>query len=302
MTDATARTVEMQAQQLSGATPEGIECFLPDAKTEEVVAALRRDGAAIVREQVDPRVAKAVLRELRPHFDAQGTESQDDFNGYSTLRLSCILAKSRSSALLIGHPKVLEVADAILLPHCVNYQIGSTTAIEIWPGEAAQVLHRDDSIYPIQLPGTELQISAMWALEDFTVENGATRVIPRSHQWLEPHRPDEGEVRQAVMPKGSVLYYMGRTVHGGGANRTDAPRAGLINTYSLGWLRPEVNHILTIPKEIVDSYPEPLRHLLGYQSHGRFLAVYPDCPDGLWKDDWVSEGEEPSDLLSPDPQ
>lgn len=267
--------------------PKRLDALDRDASGQDVVAALRRDGAVIVREQVAPHVADAVLRELRPHFDEQGTASQNDFNGYKTLRLSCVLAESRTSAELIGHPRVLEVADAVLLDHCRNYQVGSTTAIEIWPGEAAQVLHRDDGIYPLSLAGIELQLSAMWALQDFTVENGATRVVPGSHRRLEPYRPKEADVCQAVMPKGSVLFYLGSTLHGGGANRANAPRAGLINTYSLGWLRPEVNHVLTLPRKLVDSYPDHIRRLIGYQSYGRFLGVYPDDPDGHWQDDKV---------------
>ena len=251
----------------------------------DVVAALRRDGAAVVREQVAAEAADAVLRELRPHFDEQGRASENDFNGYRTLRLSCVLSHAPSSAALIGHPLVIEVADAVLLDHCVNYQVGSTTAIEIWPDETGQVLHRDDSIYPLRLPGTELQISAMWALQDFNADNGATRLLLGSHTVRDDLHLRGEDACQALMPKGSVLFYMGRTIHGGGANRSNAPRAGLINTYSLGWLQPEVNHVLTLSRELVHSFPEPIPRLMGYQSHGRDLRLYPGDPDGTWIDD-----------------
>jgi ectoine hydroxylase-related dioxygenase (phytanoyl-CoA dioxygenase family) len=182
-----------------------LESFDRDADTRDIVTALNRDGGAIVREQVKPELAKSVMDELREHFDSEGTESQDDFNGYKTLRLSAILARSRTSAELIGHARVMEVADSILLPHCINYQIGSTTAIEIHPGEVEQRLHTDDVIYPIQIPGLPIQISAMWALDDFTLENGATRVMIQSHRAREPIPIFEGEIVQAPMPKGSVL-------------------------------------------------------------------------------------------------
>ena len=84
------------------------------------------------------------------------------------------------------------------------------------------------------------------------------------------------------MPKGSVLYYLGSTWHGGRANRSTQARFGLINTYSLGWLRQEENHYLAIPREVADSYPEHVRRLMGYQAHGRYLGVYPGDPDDLW--------------------
>jgi ectoine hydroxylase-related dioxygenase (phytanoyl-CoA dioxygenase family) len=86
------------------------------------------------------------------------------------------------------------------------------------------------------------------------------------------------------MSKGSVLFYLGSLVHGGGANRSELPRCGLINTYSLGWLRQEENHYLTIPREVADGFPESVRRLMGYQSHGPYLGVYPGDPDGHWYD------------------
>ncbi len=80
---------------------------------------------------------------------------------------------------------------------------------------------------------------------------------------------------QAPMSKGSLLLYLGSVLHGGGSNQSDKPRMGLINTYSLGWLRQEENHYLAIPREIADSYPERIRQLMGYQSHGPILGSYP---------------------------
>jgi ectoine hydroxylase-related dioxygenase (phytanoyl-CoA dioxygenase family) len=260
-----------------------IEYFERDASSEDVVAALNRDGAAAVRDQLSGDVADAVLAELRPYFDREGRLTESDFNGYRTLRTSGVLARSRTSAELIGHPRVMEIADAVLRPHCINYQLGSATAIEILPGESEQLLHSDDVIYPLRVPGMQLQVSAMWPLVDFTLENGATRLVPRSHIALEPSDREPDTVIQAPISKGSVLFYMGNTLHGGGANRSDAPRAGLINTYCLRWLRAEENHFLMVPREIADSYPEPTRRLLGYQSHGRLIGAYQGDPDGHWR-------------------
>ena len=242
-----------------------------------------RDGGVIVLNQAENSIIDTLADEFRPHFDQQGAKFQNDFNGYKTLRLSGILGISRTSAELIAHPRVIEVADAVLGPHCVNYRIGSCTAIEILPGEQAQVLHTDDSFYPIKIPEVEFQVSAMWALDDFTVENGATRVVPGSHGH-QPPAANEADVLQAVMPKGSVLFYLGSTLHGGGANQSGSPRSGLINTYSLGWLRQEENQYLTIPRDVADSYPEQIRRLMVYQAHGSSLGVYPDDPDDYWFD------------------
>ena len=93
----------------------------------------------------------------------------------------------------------------------------------------------------------------------------------------------DADLVQASMTKGSLLFYLGSIIHGGGANKSELPRSGLINTYSLGWLRQEENQYLTIPREIADGYPEDVRRLLGYQAHDH-LGVYPGDPDGLWFD------------------
>ena len=263
-----------------------LEYFDSDVDTAHVVEALRRDGAAVVTNDVEPAVVDAVLAELRTPFDEVGKYDESDFNGYSTLRVSGILGISPTSPRLVAHPRVMAVADAILLAHCLNYRIGSLTAIEILPGETDQSLHTDDGIYPIQIPGMQFQVSAMWALEDFTEENGATRVALGSHRDSLSHKYDELEgkyavnIVQAVMPRGSVLFYLGTTLHGGAANRSDAPRAGLINTYALGWLRQEENQYLNVPREIADQHSDIIRQLMGYQMH-RTLGSYQN-PDGSW--------------------
>ena len=240
-----------------------------------IVAALRRDGAAIVEDFAPAATARQALADLRGPFDAVGRSTEDDFNGYATLRVNSVLDISPAAVELVGHRPTTAVLDAILLPHCQAYLVGSCTAIEIHPGEDAQVLHRDDTIYPIHVPGMELQVSVMWALNDFTVENGATRLVPGSHLWTCHRQPARGdETVQAPMAAGSALFYLGSTWHGGGANRAAAPRAGLVNTYCLGWLRQEVNHILSVPRAIAARLPEHVQRLMGY-------AVYRGGEGGL---------------------
>jgi ectoine hydroxylase-related dioxygenase (phytanoyl-CoA dioxygenase family) len=254
------------------------------ADADQVSGALLADGAAIVENAASPDLIAQIKQDLRAPFDAQGHKFSNDFNGYKTLRLSGILGLSRASADLIAHPLVMGVADRVLKRHCTSYRLGSSTAIEIHPGEAAQRLHRDDDFYPIRIPGVEYQISAMWALDDFTEENGATRVVPGSQDLREIDSITDDQTTQATMTTGSVLFYLGGAVHAGGANQSKAPRSGLITTYSLGWLRQEENQYLTVPREVADSYPDHVRRLMGYQSHGAYLGVYPGDPDGHWFD------------------
>ncbi|MEM7226069.1 MAG: phytanoyl-CoA dioxygenase family protein [Pseudomonadota bacterium] len=251
-----------------------IQSLPKGAATGDLLSALRRDGAVIVENWVSEQLADRVASELRPRFEAVGHCQYSDFNGYKTLRINSILAHSRAAADLVEHAQLLEVADEILLENSLSYRLGSLTGIEILPGESAQALHRDDHIYPLRLPGFELQIGVMWALDDFSAENGGTRVVPGSHHWLEPRSALPEEIVEVAMPKGSALVYLGSTLHGGGANGTDQPRMGLINTYALGWLRQEENLYTKIPRERAKSFSKRVQELIGYQKHGQKLGWF----------------------------
>lgn len=246
---------------------------------EPLFAALEEDGAVIVERLAEAALCRRIAAEFRPFLDLEGLDSAGDFNGYKTLRISQIVARSPSSLPLLEHPLVLATADRFLLKNCLNYQFGSLTGIEILPGESEQRLHRDHNCYWKRFEGLEMQISALWALDDFTLENGATRVVLGSHRWPLDRLPtSEDRVVQAVMPRGSLLLYLGSTYHGGGANRSHAPRLALINTYSLGWLRQEENMYLSVPRELVETLPEQIRLLLGYRRHG-LIGWYPGAPE-----------------------
>jgi len=267
------------------------------ADAETVANVLRRDGAVIVTGLIDDERADTVAEELRAPLDRSGLDSVSDFNGDLTLRIDSSLAVAPSSAPLLEHDMVMGVADAILLPHAVTYQISSMNAIEVLPGQTPQALHRDDSPFPITMAGTELMIGVMWALDDFTKENGATRVVPGSHRFIRSwHMPTLNNWEQAVMPKGSALFYLGSTWHGSSANSSNHSRLGLINTYILGWLRQEENQYLYNPPEIAAKFSPRLRALLGYTRHGSgedLLGSYrgdnpawvPEPPEASWRDE-----------------
>jgi ectoine hydroxylase-related dioxygenase (phytanoyl-CoA dioxygenase family) len=262
---------------------EMLRIFEEIPSTDELVDVLEEDGAAVILNMAEHNLLDQIEREIRQHLEANRYDFKTDFNGQNTLRVATILAVSRTAAKLVAHPLVLELADAVLSPYCDNYRLNSSDAIEIHPGETAQKLHRDeDDLYPIINPEVEYQISAMWALSDFTRENGATQLVLRSHRKNRVRSFTDDDVIQAVMPKGALLVYQGSTIHGGGANVCDVPRLGLISTYNLGWLRQEENLYLSIPREIADSYPERIRRLIGYQVHGGTLGLYPGDPDDWW--------------------
>jgi len=269
-----------------------IKSFDSNTPSDVVAATLLQEGGVIVRNLAADDLIDKINQELREPLDSKGHEFENDFNGYKTRRLGAVLGLSRSSAELLTNSLALEVADAVLKRHCDNYQVGSMTAIEIHPGETPQILHRDGDFYPIAIPGVEFQLQAMWALSDFTEENGATRIVTdrdvlkgvKNADTEAFENIDESTVSQAVMPKGSVFFWLQSTIHGGGANTASTPRSGLFISYCLGWLRQEDNQYLLMPREVAESFPENVSRLLGYQAHGKYLGIYPGDPDGLWWD------------------
>lgn len=239
-----------------------------DASADDVAAALGRDGYAIVEQLITPEEAAAKRAELT-RILAETRTGRNDFEGYKTRRIYALFAKTRAFDEPATHPLVLGVLDRVLGP---SYQLSAPVGIEISPGETAQVLHTDDGIYPIPRPHPEVVLNTMWALDDFTEENGATRVVPGSQRLVDERPGDDAQVELATMPAGSVMFFTGSVFHGGGANRSDRPRLGTILEYVAGWLRPQENHVLAVPREVVRALSPRLQELLGYNIHPPFVG------------------------------
>ncbi len=255
-----------------------------DTTADQIAAGLRSDGVVIIDQLVAEEACDRVASELEPHLEAV-RPGRDAFEGSRTRRPGALLGRSPSSVELIAHELVLAAVDQVLWPQKTTFQLHLTQAIAIGPGETEQLLHRDQWAFDFFEfpPEVEVEVSTIWALTDFTEENGATRVVPGSHRL-----PDE-EVRSlgpddtvpAEMSRGSVVLYTGRTVHGGGANRTDTDRVGINVDYALGWLRQEENQYLSVPREVAAALPERVQRLMGYQMGAYALGYMDDLRDPI---------------------
>jgi len=251
------------------------------AGAAEVAAALARDGAVIVDTVVPPSVMDDVRAELAPWLDATPL-GPDEFSGRRTKRTGALIARSRTCRDLVMHPLVLG-ATRELLKDATSFQLHLTQVIAIGPGEPAQTIHRDQWAFDFfSFPrGYEVQCNTIWAMTDFTEQNGATCVVPKSN-----HREDglaftEADTVPAEMRKGSVLFYSGSVYHGGGANRSDAVRAGINITYNRSWLRQEENQYLSVPREIARTLPVELLRLMGYARGAYALGYIDDLRDPI---------------------
>ncbi|MDO8431904.1 MAG: phytanoyl-CoA dioxygenase family protein [Candidatus Binatus sp.] len=245
----------------------------------EVLAALEREGCVVVRGVIDQAQRDAIARELGPYlettdagtslnkkYEAEGGPA--DFYPGNTKRITALVAKSETFRTFVTHPLMTSVCDALLKPNSRTYQVHATAALVIGPGATEQMLHREEDPFQFfKVPRPNMIVASMWAMTDFTEANGGTHIVPGSHRWPQDRvaRPDE--VVAAAMPAGSVLLWMGGTLHGAGANRVDQWRYGVFLSYSLGWLRQEENQFIDVPPHLARTLPKPVRDLCGYRMH-----------------------------------
>ena len=265
-----------------------------DIAPDKLAAILETDGAAVVHDALTP---VQVARSNEELDDAVGSTAPGlrnpshpimvEFYGHHTIRLDGLPRRSETFCEILTAPLLAGVADALLLPHCHDYLLNTAQLIQIGPGETPQSLHRDEDAWPfLKPPKPLLEVEAMFALTDFTLENGATRVVPGSHRWPPERTPRPDEIVQAAMPVGSALYYLGTTLHGGGANRTpDTWRRGMFLGFVVGWLRTEENTFLTVPIEQVRDMPVRVQELLGYKPHIAIGVVDVGTPMALLRED-----------------
>jgi ectoine hydroxylase-related dioxygenase (phytanoyl-CoA dioxygenase family) len=254
----------------------GLVTLPASASVAEVCAVLDRDGGVIVEDMVSQATMDALWADLEPYLD-QTPFGEEGFSGPLTRRCCALMAKSMHSAAFLMQPHFLGAAKFFLeeeyqflladkaLTTTSTVQLSVTQAIQIWPGEAVQVLHRDDHLHHRHHPGPDSQIQTLFATCDFTEENGATRVIPGSHLWNDQRIPLPKEAVPAIMKRGSGLIYRGGTYHSGGANHSSAPRTALAFSIARGYLRQEENQYLVIPRDIVKQYPKEVQDMLGYK-------------------------------------
>ena len=238
----------------------------------EIVAA---DGAVIVEGLIGPEVIDRVTDGVMPHINR--SPYGDDFTGRRTQRTGALVARVPACRPLVTDRTILDTANRFLGPFTTKLLLHLTQTIYIHPGQGAQPLHRDRLAWGRYLPrSVEPQFNTIWALTDFTAENGATRVVPGSNTWPDEQRAAPDEIGQAEMTAGSVLLYSGSVIHSGGENRSDKPRLGLNITYCLGWLRQEENQYLSCPPHIAKDLDPELQELLGYTSGEYALGYFSD--------------------------
>lgn len=247
------------------------------------------DGYIVFENVLPSDDVDALEAALAPWFE-QELQGRNDFEGLKSNRIYALLAKDPSFVELATHPLALAFAEAEL-GH--SMLLSACLAIKLNPGETVQPWHEDDSHSGLPRPRAPLGLSAFWALDDTTAENGATQVLPGSHLWdadvfggaltadvfadtkvrvvdddPQPH-PDAVTV---TMPRGSLMLAKSNLLHRGGANKSTAPRTIVTPQYCLGWVRQLENMALTMSAEQAAALPQRARELIGYSIHPPFMG------------------------------
>jgi ectoine hydroxylase-related dioxygenase (phytanoyl-CoA dioxygenase family) len=237
--------------------------------TADALAALARDGYVILERAITAAELERVRAGLAPAL-AAGKTGRNDFEGTATRRVYALLAKVPETAVLVEHPSILAIVDRLLLP---SYLLTAHQAIQIAPGESPQPWHFDDGFYPIPRPRPSVSISTIWAIDDFTADNGATEIVPGSHLWPDGVSPESAgaPTMPVVMPAGSVVVFQGTLWHRGGANTSERPRCAVSPQYCQPWARQQENMMLAVGERARDLSPR-VRALLGYSIHPPFMG------------------------------
>ena len=242
----------------------------------EIAKLLGMYGALVVRDVISQTAVNQLNAELEP-FIVNAPYGNDDFLGFNTQRTSGLVSRSPTCRSLITNDLILEAANTYLAPFTNKIILNLTAAIKINPGSEAQTLHRDRLAWGKYLPSSiEPQFNTIWAVTDFTRENGATLCVPGSDKWDLRQEAETEQIVCSEMSAGSVFIYNGSVLHGGGANHSNASRIGLNLTYCLGWLRQEENQYLSCPPDIAKNFNTKLKNLLGYTQANYGLGHYSD--------------------------
>lgn len=238
---------------------------LPNTATiDEATAVLREHGHVIIDELVPPSVMDKILADMQPWIETTPF-SENEWFGNGSQRIGNLIGRSPTGRELVTNPLVLGTVQNIL-SHASVVQLGATEMISLRPGCPAQYIHQDELTFD-SFPFPDdfvVSCNTLWALTDFTDENGATRVVPGSHDRPRAEYQME-DTLPAEMPRGSVMIFTSKLWHAGGSNQSGGIRRAQAINYCVGWVRQEENQFLACPQDIARTLPDDLLRIMGYQ-------------------------------------
>ena len=210
-------------------------------------------------------VPEAEAVELGARLDAADAAVGTDYtyDGAHARHVANLPARDDAFLPLVDHQIVLDLVESVLGPDIV---LGSMNARIVRPGDPAQGFHADIPTVHRRLVGPPIMLQAVWMLDAFAADNGATRLVPGSHRAAAAAPPPDAVVPHVVTPTGSagsVLVFDGQCWHGGGANRSTARRRAVFAHYRVGpWMRFQTDPTTDFPAERWERTTPRQRELL----------------------------------------
>jgi ectoine hydroxylase-related dioxygenase (phytanoyl-CoA dioxygenase family) len=190
---------------------------------------LDRDGYAPLPGVLSAAQVTAIRARLAELLAAEGDQAGIEVHQEAGAdRLADLINKGPMFQACFTHPRVLACIAHVL----GDFKLSSLNSRAALPGQGHQALHADWG-GPVP-PGGYQVCNSIWLLDDFTADNGATRVVPGSHRSGRPARealPDPAAAHpdevMLVAPAGTVVIFNSHLWHGGTQNRSDRPRRAL---------------------------------------------------------------------------
>ena len=178
-----------------------------------------------------------------------------------------LLAHAEIFERMVQHPALIEIAEAMLGD---DMTLGAYSARILHPGATEMGVHIDYPYWAMRGPFTlrpPLMVQVIWMLQDFTEDNGATLVAPRSQ--LRCARPNREQfAREAIKitgAAGDAIISHGLLWHDTSQNRTAEPRVAVLINYALKVIRPLDSEIAKVPLAVMERATPKLRQLLGLE-------------------------------------
>lgn len=233
-------------------------CIIPDVLPAERLARVRE---ALYRAASEDRV-RGWEQKFRLDY------AHDETNQ----RVWNLLSRDPVFADLVEHPLALGLVKSTIGWPAL---LGNISANITGPGGGEMVLHADQIFVPEPWPAKPQGVNVAWCIDDFTDENGATRIVPGSHLLNRKPAPDEAAKESVALevPAGSIIVMESRVWHKTGNNRTQAQRrAGIFAWYTRPIYRQQENWFLSLNPAIRQFASDNLLVLLGYRTEGLGLV------------------------------
>lgn len=235
--------------------------MMREATLGKIVDAVDEIGYCVVPSVLPTDQASELCRIIA---DLRAREPRADVAELGHHRVLHIAAKHRAFVDLMCHPVVMQIWERIL---GADFICSTWTSNTVMPRSGSTYWHVDHPYWTIAPPypvEPALTGQTIWCLDDFTLENGATRFIPGSHRrdHIPVHEGDyDHEGVTVVAPRGSLIVGHGACWHSMGANHTDAPRTAIFGRYARSFIVPQEDMKLQLP---AIEAPSPLvQRLLG---------------------------------------